>query len=382
MNSELKRLTSFHVSFNVLCHYQFTGSPAEFAEKGLYYDSAVGIRCAFCSFYFSLSNSPDSELFFDKPGYVHVRQNPQCPHMRGISERIPHHNLPLYRHSVHKMVEYDFRLELVRLQSFYRIPSTFGSRFDQTRVRERAARKGLYYDCQAIRCAFCSFERFEVGDWVESHAPCPFSEGKNFRDRLESRIMIEYENVPIAETDALCYPKTPEMENIWNRYETFYEWLHEPRIRRKDLAEAGFYFRRVRDFVTCYWCDVTLGYWQPDDVPRFEHFRKNPRCRVALLALVSNEKIWLARKGLELESEKRMLSRAEFEKLNGENVILKREAEKNEDLMSCVVCFERFRNVLFLKCKHFVCCEKCSLRINDMCPLCRKPISEKIKVFL
>lgn len=393
MNSEYKRLTSFHASWNTLIELRFTGSPIEYAEKGLYYDSSFAIRCAFCRFSFSLINPSDAKRFFDKLDYVHIQNSPLCPHMRGISEYAPFYNKPLYQHKLHRLVQEDFRLEVVRLKSFYGANPSIH--------RDRAAREGLYFKNRAIRCAFCPFQlssELPVPKFPEDsalhwkHSPCPFSVIKNFQEDfiLQSRLAREYENVPVAQTDTLCVPKRPEMEMFQKRYDTFdTEWPHESWLRKNDLARCGFYFRNTLDWVTCYWCDVTLGRWQPEDVPHLEHFQKSPRCRVALLAVNLTEKIALARKGLEPESAKYRLSKAEFEKLTQpkrvdpeETKSLKCNPPQKENSMYCVVCLEQWKSVLFLKCRHLVCCEKCSLQINDLCPLCRTPISEKLKVFL
>jgi serine/threonine protein kinase len=42
----------------------------------------------------------------------------------------------------------------------------------------------------------------------------------------------------------------------------------------------------------------------------------------------------------------------------------------------CKICYEKPRHVIFLPCKHLVCCFECSIFI-DLCPICRSPILQR-----
>lgn len=395
MNSEYNRLQSFYACRDTLEDLVFTGSPAEFAQKGLYYDSSsIAVRCAFCRFVFflfnptTISDAAAVKHFYEKPGYVHIEKNPRCPHMRVIADD-RYKNEPLYLHVFHRLVQDDCRLEVVRLRSFHWIPTV---RLDRPADRERVARDGLYYSPRdrAILCAFCRFRatefcrrpelllEFRGGGRYATHlinkhhsGTCPFLK------ESQDRIARECENVSVAETDDLCTPKHPEMEGIGKRYKTFLDEFLRPRqknfkVRISDLAQCGFYFGHHGDgdLATCYWCDLTLGSWKPEDVPRFEHFQKSNRCRVALLMVDSSEMVALT-------SSSETESADPPEKMS-------QEKKEDENILTtkCVVCLEKIRNVLFMNCRHIVCCEKCSLRIHDLCPVCREPVSDKIKVFL
>jgi len=46
----------------------------------------------------------------------------------------------------------------------------------------------------------------------------------------------------------------------------------------------------------------------------------------------------------------------------------------------CTVCFEQRKNIVFLDCKHFTCCEKCASDLQN-CVLCRAKIIQKMKIF-
>jgi hypothetical protein len=46
----------------------------------------------------------------------------------------------------------------------------------------------------------------------------------------------------------------------------------------------------------------------------------------------------------------------------------------------CVICFERQPKIAFMTCGHFVCCEECSKPVQT-CPICRKEITSKVKIY-
>ncbi|AWW14421.1 iap-2 [Hyposidra talaca nucleopolyhedrovirus] len=54
-------------------------------------------------------------------------------------------------------------------------------------------------------------------------------------------------------------------------------------------------------------------------------------------------------------------------------------SEKNK---MCVVCFEREREICFLPCGHVSVCELCATKCKKQCWICRKPVKNKIKVYL
>ena len=58
--------------------------------------------------------------------------------------------------------------------------------------------------------------------------------------------------------------------------------------------------------------------------------------------------------------------------------------KRNETLKSnitCKVCMDHNLGVLFLPCRHLICCEPCSDSVKR-CPLCRQHIIGTIKAFL
>ena len=71
------------------------------------------------------------------------------------------------------------------------------------------------------------------------------------------------------------------------------------------------------------------------------------------------------------------------EKNNDNTLRGKENDEKEEDNnnIKCVICLENYKCMLLMPCKHVCCCEQCSKDINQ-CPLCRKNIESKTKIYL
>ena len=54
--------------------------------------------------------------------------------------------------------------------------------------------------------------------------------------------------------------------------------------------------------------------------------------------------------------------------------------KKYEDKFICCVCYEYPKNVLFMPCKHFACCDDCSENVY-VCCICRQNVKERIKIY-
>eukprot|EP00033_Pygsuia_biforma_P003854 GCRY01004222.1.p1 GENE.GCRY01004222.1~~GCRY01004222.1.p1 ORF type:complete len:201 (-),score=1.71 GCRY01004222.1:27-629(-) len=48
--------------------------------------------------------------------------------------------------------------------------------------------------------------------------------------------------------------------------------------------------------------------------------------------------------------------------------------------LECKICMDAKTNVIFIPCKHYVCCSECSRRLTR-CPICRTKIRQKITVY-
>lgn len=73
-------------------------------------------------------------------------------------------------------------------------------------------------------------------------------------------------------------PANAEFINYWKRLSSFqnHQW---PGVQKhEDMAIAGFYYCLREDCVKCFWCDVGLYKWEPEDKPWVEHAKAADRC--------------------------------------------------------------------------------------------------------
>ena len=72
-------------------------------------------------------------------------------------------------------------------------------------------------------------------------------------------------------------PRHPNMDCIEQRKLSFSGWPTQ-KISVKSLTEAGFYFTKVKDAVTCYWCGIIMKDWLNDDDALEKHLNEQPGC--------------------------------------------------------------------------------------------------------
>ena len=88
------------------------------------------------------------------------------------------------------------------------------------------------------------------------------------------------------------------------------------------------------------------------------------------------EKVVIIKKKYQKEIIDNEISKTKTEILLKENSTLKKQ-------MQCVVCHTAERNVVFIPCKHFACCNLCANTLyTDKCPTCRGAIEETQIVYL
>lgn len=88
------------------------------------------------------------------------------------------------------------------------------------------------------------------------------------------------------------------------------------------------------------------------------------------------DKVTKLKKKLESEKLSNELTNINFEKCKKENSLFKNRTQ-------CVICKSNDRTILFLPCKHCVCCRECSISLyTNKCPTCRGDITERQTIFL
>ena len=137
-------------------------------------------------------------------------------------------------------------------------------------------------------------------------------------------------------------PHHPGLVTVEARLRTFNNWTYP--ATPQELAEAGLFSIDHDDFVKCFHCEGGLCNWQTGDVATIEHIRHYPECE-----FMAHLKQW--------------------------------KKEPRAESPKCVICLEQEVEVLYLPCKHMVCCASCTLCLKR-CPTCRTVIRGAVKPFL
>ena len=132
---------------------------------------------------------------------------------------------------------------------------------------------GFYYDERDlyIKCYVCKLN-FNYTESTENIIQIHKEKKPNCK--VSEKILIDkvYEN---------GVPKTIISRDIFRfekqRLETFIEWPLNWMSPHK-LAADGFFYLRTLDHCACYFCNIIIGAWYRNDVPRDEHKRLSPNC--------------------------------------------------------------------------------------------------------
>ena len=208
-------------------------------------------------------------------------------------------------------------------------------------------------------------------------------------------------------------PNHPRFTHKTARLASFHHWPPSMPVRPDNLAEAGFFYigQSIDNLVLCYhraWspfntffpvilgrgdgvkcfhCGGALGGWKLEDCPWEEHAKWYPNC--AYLQLVKgkrfvkkvqqkweNRAMWDESMAEETRMP-RMPSWETFPPFPEEDIRL------NEQHL-CRICFIAKTDIAFIPCGHLMTCGRCavsSLSISRLCPICRTPIQNCLKIF-
>ena len=175
-----------------------------------------------------------------------------------------------------------------------------------------------------------------------------FSEnGMNSEIRLHVTYNVVNENSLINKHSTMGYPEMASLETRLNSFPD--DWNEISFVSKESIAEAGMFYLNDPDYpdkTACFHCSLEIIHWEDGEDPWNEHLR------------------WV-------------------EELNISCVFLRlvdREEVNQEPEKFCVVCLEKRPRVVFLPCKHLVCCPLCSIKLGN-CPICRNIIKQSFKVF-
>jgi hypothetical protein len=118
---------------------------------------------------------------------------------------------------------------------------------------------------------------------------------------------------------------------------------------KQQLAKAGFYHLQVPEYTQCAFCLLIVSLWS-DVNPMDFHKKSNRNCPLM--------------KGEEC----------------GNLPCIDQPA--TESRTACVVCLTRERKIVFIPCRHFICCVNCTTENKFAnCPLCRESVSRTERVY-
>ncbi|XP_076825429.1 baculoviral IAP repeat-containing protein 7-like [Clavelina lepadiformis] len=184
---------------------------------------------------------------------------------------------------------------------------------------EELARNGYFYNScsRQLQCISCQTEHIYLGGENDCrnypHNPsCPFSgdfqtqstinpitnkrqEATNprspashstpaTRGRPKIRTLRGNSQVSLNEVPFPCdSPAYPDKRTITSRLLTFVTWKQgTTRCNPREIVDAGFFCKGIRDVTTCWNCGINLENWSYDDDPYYEHAKWQPNCEYIL----------------------------------------------------------------------------------------------------
>lgn len=169
----------------------------------------------------------------------------------------------------------------------------------------------------------------------------------------------------------------PEYSTELSRLSSFYHWPVSMKQTPKQLTDAGFFYTGRGDRVICFSCGGGLNSWEPDDDPWEQHALHYRKCHYVYLMKGENYHDKVKTKISSLTSTKA----TEIVNATAKTNTALTNTSSLHELMKCKICYQNDYNTVFLPCGHTLSCIQCALTVKK-CPLCRKPIYKKIKIYL
>lgn len=151
--------------------------------------------------------------------------------------------------------------------------------------------------------------------------------------------------------------KVPCM-NSYDRLQTYKNFTKKDIIVL--LVKYGFYYLGNEDDVKCSWCNGIFTKWENIEKLLIKHKEQNSICAEKNIIYIN-----------ELESG---LQKIDIEDIKNEN-------EKLKNLSICIICKTESRQLLFLPCRHVICCKICGDN-TLFCYICNEMILGVVDIFL
>lgn len=226
--------------------------------------------------------------------------------------------------------------------------------------KDDMAGSGFYYNglknTDRVRCFCC---KIELHNWQIGNDA--FSEHKKWSSTCEHLVELKKKF------------KYPRYRLRRDRLTSFENWPKNAHVQPEGLSEAGFYYTGVRDECVCYHCGVKLGNWGIGDNAWENHVKFRPNCKHIVLTK-GTEYIDIIQTKIGIKNSKK----GDEEEII-DSLIKVLVQNSDEDRYRCGICMDDQREIGLIPCGHTFC-SKCS---NDMktCPICRKVVKDKLKLY-
>ncbi|XP_065676808.1 E3 ubiquitin-protein ligase XIAP-like isoform X2 [Hydra vulgaris] len=206
-----------------------------------------------------------------------------------------------------------------------------------------------------------------------------------------------------------------DYSNEHTRLKTFFSYPRNSPVSADSLVKAGFYYLGRNDEVICYKCLVSLKDFEIGDTAWGEHRRHSPACPLVINFFNSNNSkttysgtSFFSNRvvGSFEECNKSPIQNANFlRNLSADSTLFNSSSFENENLLntgrkaysesdlksiqnsshsidlSCVICMDNNKEMIFLPCAHLIACGSCA-KGQALCPMCRSPIVSTLKTYL
>ena len=135
------------------------------------------------------------------------------------------------------------------------------------------------------------------------------------------------------------------------RLKSFSTWPKYAPVAAQELANAGWFYTGLSDRVQCAWCNGVVYNWEEGDTGFGEHHKHYPNCDFLKQSMVT------------------VFDEDPSDKIDNKTVELEKELRQLKNEIACKSCKKSTANVLFVPCRHLICCEVCAARIK-YCPVC------------
>lgn len=285
------------------------------------------------------------------------------------------------------LISYDLYKESERLRTF--TDNNWSNEFVKD---EDLALLGFYFfrKPDSVKCIFCGIglSEFEPNDEVLNEhikfSPnCPLLKRRQTSnepidlEKLNATLpLVSYDECGSRRRkksrveDELAYP---EYRLPSSRLESFNLWPQTIPLKPETLSEAGFFYSGQSDVTICFACGLYIGKWENDDNPWVEHKK-----------LLTKDCSYINMNQDTVKQQQKQYKELQMSKSEDSGIDLSEDYDHEEiDQTSvCKICLKHKSSIVFLPCRHMAVCGQCVFGIeNNICPICRTEITEKIEVF-